>query len=259
MCSSDLVASITKLFTWTAVMQQVEEGKLDLSTDVNQYLKEVQIPATFDRPITIKDLMTHTPGFEDVVVGVFTRDARSVPSLTEFLRSHMPARVRPPGAVASYSNEGTCLAGLAAADVAGTSWEDLIEKRILLPLGMKHSMVKQPPPEELPADLSKGYCWQSGRFAAQGFEYEPEAPAGVLSTTAGDAARFMLAHLQDGRLGDARILRAETARRMREPLFRHAPAANAMCYGLWESDWNGLRIVGHGGDTFWFQIGRAHV
>lgn len=246
------IASISKLFTWTAVMQQVEEGKLDLHTDVNRYLKDVQIPATFSEPITLTHLLTHTPGFEDSVVGLFGRRPEDVGPLADVLRAQMPARVRPPGALSSYSNHGTAIAGYAVACVAGQPWEDYVEQRILKPLGMEHTLVRQPPEDQLPADLSKGYKWEQGHFKAKDFEYIPAAPAGCISTTAADAARFMLAHLQDGQLGDARILKPETARRMREPLFRHDPKASAMCYGFVEQRPHGLRLVGHGGDLFWF-------
>ncbi|MFO0919241.1 MAG: serine hydrolase domain-containing protein [Planctomycetaceae bacterium] len=246
------IASISKLFTWTAVMQQVEEGKLDLNADVNTYLKDVQIPAAFDKPVTLKDLMTHTPGFDDVVIGVFARDAESIRPLADVLRSEMPTRVRPPGQLASYSNAGTGLAGLAVATVSGMTWEEYVEQRILKPLDMQHTLVRQPAEKDLPADLSKGYKWSDGRYKVEDFEYILAAPAGSISTTAADAAKFMLAHLHDGRLGDQQILKPETARQMREPLFRHDPQASPMCYGFWEQEWNGMKIVGHGGDTLWF-------
>jgi hypothetical protein len=69
-----------------------------------------------------------------------------------------------------------------------------------------------------------------------------------MSTSAGDAARFMLAHLNDGRLGDARVLKPETARLMHTPLFRPDPKAGAMCYGFLQQECNGQRVIGHGGD-----------
>jgi CubicO group peptidase (beta-lactamase class C family) len=246
------IASISKLFTATAVMQQVEEGKLDLDTDVNKWLQDVQIPPAYGRPITLTHLLTHTPGFDDQVIGLFGRDPESVRPLADVLRTQMPTRVRPPGVIASYSNHGTAIAGYAVACVSGLSWEDYTEQRILKPLGMDHTLVRQPAEDQLPADLSRGYKWQSGHFEAKGFEYIPSAPAGCISTTAADAARFMRAHLNDGRLGDGRILKPETARRMRKALFRHDPKTSAMCYGFMESRRHGLRIVGHGGDTFWF-------
>jgi CubicO group peptidase (beta-lactamase class C family) len=246
------IASISKLFTWTAVMQQVEEGKLDLDADLNSYLKDVKIPNTFEQPITLKHLLTHTPGFDDYVLGLFAHKAEQVGPLAEVLKAQMPTRVRPPGVIASYSNHGTAMAGYAVACVSGKSWEDYVEERILKPLGMEHTSVRQPPEDKLPPDMSKGYKWKDDHFEAEEFEYIPAAPAGCISTTAADAAKFMLAHLNDGQLGTGRILKPETARRMREPLFQHDPRTSAMCYGFMEELHNGQRWVGHGGDTMWF-------
>jgi CubicO group peptidase (beta-lactamase class C family) len=252
------IASISKLFTWTAVMQQVEEGKLDLNADVNKYLKDVQIPEAFGKPVTLKDILTHSPGFDDYVIGLFGRKPEDVRPLAEVLKEQMPTRVRKPGELASYSNHGTAIAGYAVACVSGMPWEEYVEKRILKPLGMNNTMTRQPAEQDLPAGMSRGYKWAAGRFKAEPFEYVPAAPAGCISTTAADAAKFMLAHLHDGRLGDARILKPETARQMRQPLFyndpheRKEPKTSAMCYGFWEQKRNGQRIVGHGGDTLWF-------
>jgi CubicO group peptidase (beta-lactamase class C family) len=246
------VGSISKLFTWTAVMQLVEEGKLDLDADLNQYMKDVQIPPTYEQPITLKHLLTHTPGFEDSVIGLFARTPEKVRPLGEVLRAELPMRVRPPGVLASYSNHGTGLAGYVVACVSGMPWEDYTEQRILKPLGMEHTLVRQPPEDQLPAGMSKGYKWDGSHFEVKGFEYIPLSAAGCISMSGGDAAKFMLAYLQDGHLGSGRILQSETARRMREPLFQHHPKTSAMCYGFMEQRKNDLRILGHGGATLWF-------
>ena len=246
------VASISKLFTWTAVMQLIEEGKVDLDTDVNQYLKDVKIPATFQQPITLRHLMTHTPGFEDYVIGLFAHKAEEVRPLEEILKAQMPVRVWPPGIVPSYSNHGTAIAANVVACVSGMPWDDYVEQKILKPLGMEHTLVRQPTADKLPADMSKGYKWEHGKFVAQDFEYIPAAPAGCISTTAGDAARFMLAHLHHGQLGEGRILKPETAKQMREPLYRPDPKTSAMCYGFMGDERHGQQFVGHGGDTLWF-------
>jgi CubicO group peptidase (beta-lactamase class C family) len=246
------IGSISKLFTWTAVMQQVEEGKLDLDTDVNNYLKELKVPEAFDQPITLKHLMTHTPGFEDHVIGLFAHQPETTRSLAEVFRGQLPQRVRAPGTPASYSNHGTALAGLVVADVAGMSWEDYVEKRILNPLGMEHTLVRQPGSDALQADLSRGYKWDDDRFKAQEPEWIPLAPAGCTGTTGADAAKFMLAYLHDGKLGEQQILRPETVRRMREPLYRPDPKTSALCYGFFEQRRSGQRALGHGGATQWF-------
>jgi CubicO group peptidase (beta-lactamase class C family) len=246
------IGSVSKLFTWTAVMQLVEQGKLDLDADINQYLREFKIPPTFARPITLKDLLAHTPGFEDHVIGLFAHGPEKISPLGQLLARDLPTRVRPPGEVASYSNHGTALAGYIVAEVAGVPWEEYIERNILEPLAMSHTTVRQPAADKLPAEMSKGYKFEGGQYKEQGFEYVPPAPAGSMSASAADMAKFMIAHLQNGASGDARILKEETARRMRELLFTHDPRLCGMAYGFMRMKYNGLEIVEHGGDTFWF-------
>ncbi|MDX1577656.1 MAG: serine hydrolase, partial [Gemmatimonadota bacterium] len=113
------IGSVSKLFTWTAVMQLVERGILDLETDINEYMGDVQVPDTYPEPVTLRHLLTHTAGFEDHVVGLFGSDEDDVRPLEEILREEMPARVRPPGEVASYSNHGTGMAAHIVERVTG--------------------------------------------------------------------------------------------------------------------------------------------
>ncbi|HEY6360400.1 MAG TPA: serine hydrolase domain-containing protein [Vicinamibacterales bacterium] len=246
------VASNSKMFVWTAVMQLVEQGRLDLRTDVNRYLQDVQVPPSFDSPITLEHLMTHTPGFEDRIVGLFAKNEDRVRPLVELLRDGMPARIYAPGTVTAYSNYGTALAALIVEQVSGLPYERYLEDRILGPLGMTRATIRQPVPPGLAADLSKGYRWADGRLTEQPFEYVPWAPAGAMSVSGDDMGRFMLAHLHDGALGDARILRAETARTMRQRLGSSSPAINGMLHGFIESGRNGEAAYGHGGATIWF-------
>jgi len=98
--------------------------------------------------------------------------------------------------------------------------------------------------------MSSGY--RLGSDPAESFEIVNPFPAGSLSSSAADMAQFMMAHLGDGQLGGARILKPETARLMHSRLFALDDAANAMCYGFYEETRNGQRIIGHGGDTIYF-------
>ena len=86
------VASNSKMFVWTAVMQLVEKNRLDLHTDVTRYLKDLKIPATFPQPITLEHLMTHTAGFEDHVIGLFAETQDKMRPLAELMRTQMVAR-----------------------------------------------------------------------------------------------------------------------------------------------------------------------
>ena len=245
------IGSVSKLFTWTAVMQLVEQGKLDLDTDINEYLVDFQIPRTYPEPITLRHLLSHTPGFEDHVIGLFGRGPNET-SLGELLSRNLPARVRKPGLLASYSNHGTAIAGYIVEEVSGMPWEDYIEQHLLEPLDMHDTTVRQPAEEKLPPEISAGYKYDHGRFVRQKFEYVPPAPAGSVSASAGDIAKFMIAHLQNGEYGSNRILSEASARRMRELLFTHDPRIDGMAYGFMRMTCNGEQIVEHGGDTFAF-------
>jgi CubicO group peptidase (beta-lactamase class C family) len=240
--------STSKLLTWTAVLQLVEQGKLDLDRDVNAYL-DFKIPDAYGQPITLKNLLTHTPGFEEQIKDLFTTGSES-PNLGKYLKIHIPARIYPPGTVPAYSNYGAALAGYIVERVSGLPFNQYVEENIFKPLGMTHSTFVQPLPLVLAPYMSNGY--QLASDGPKPFEIVVPFPAGSLSSTATDMARVIIAHLQDGQLGDARILRPETARLMHSRLFALDPAANAMAYGFYEESRNGHRIIGHGGDTVYF-------
>jgi len=246
------IASISKLFTWTAVMQLVEQGKLDLSTDVNAYLKDIQIPPTFPQPITLTHLFTHTPGFEDILSYAARKPEELIP-LGQFIRTWRPTRVWPPGQFTAYSNYGTALAGYIVELVSGLPFEDYIEQNIYKPLGMEHSSFREPLPPGLAQDVSTGYRFKNGVFKSEDFELlNGDYPAGSMSTTATDIARFMVAHLQNGEYEGQRILKEDTAKLMHTRLFSHDPRIGGNAHGFWERSLNKLSILEHGGDITCF-------
>ena len=240
--------SISKLFTWTAIMQLYEQGKLDLDRDVNDYL-DYKIPDAFGKPITLKNIMTHTPGFEEQVKDLFRTDSTKL-NLGEYLKTHIPARIYPPGTVPAYSNYATAVAGYIVERVSGRPFDQYIAENIFKPLNMTRSTFTQPLPADLVPLMSNGY--RLGSDKPELFEVVNPFPAGSLSSSATDMAQFMMAHLDDGQLGSAQILRPETARLMHSRLFGLDDRTNAMCYGFYEESRNGHRIIGHGGDTVYF-------
>lgn len=246
------IASISKLFVWTAVMQLVEQGKIDLDVDINTYLTRFKIPDTYPEPITLNHLMTHTAGFEDNVIGLFAKNKERLLPLETILARDLPARVRPPGQMASYSNHGTGIAALIVEKVSGMSWNDYVEKNILKPLKMENTTFRQPVPDPLSANLAKGYSYTDGEFHKEPFVYVPMAPVASASTSATDMAKFMLAHLNQGQLKNSRILNTETARQMHSALFRNAPEVNPMDHGFLEISRNGRRVIGHDGNILYF-------
>ena len=245
------IGSVSKLFVWTSVMQLVEQGRLDLDADVNDYL-DFEIPATYEQPITLNHIMAHAAGFEDRVVELFGNEPEDVRPLGTLLAEQIPARVRPPGDISSYSNHATGLAAYVVERVSGTDWIDYSERNIQQPLGMRFTTFRQPLPEHLAAHMSSGYSGQVGSFEQEAFEFVPLAPVGAAAASATDMARFMIAHLQLGLFEDQRILSERTARLMQSDHYRMDPAVNAMAHGFMVLSQNGQRIIGHGGNTFWF-------
>jgi CubicO group peptidase (beta-lactamase class C family) len=248
------IGSGTKLFTWTAVMQLVEQGKLDLDEDINTYL-DFRIPDTYPQPITLKHLMSHTAGFEDQHVDMVSWKQEGLAPQREWLASHIPARVRSPGESAAYSNYGAALAGYIVARVSGQSYSQYAQEHILNPLGMKSSTAQFPTPPDWSAHESVGYIYQEGTFKVFPplFGQIDLFPAGVIRATATDMARFMIAHLQDGRYSDAsiteaRILKETTARQMHSTLYAPDPRFLGNAYGFFEFSDNGQRVIGHSGE-----------
>ena len=248
------IGSVGKTFTWTAVMQFVEQGKLDLDADVNTYL-DFRIPDTYPQPITLKHLMTHTSGFENRLLESAVSDVNDLVPAREWLVSHMHARVRPPGESAGYSNYNAMLAGYVVAQVSGQPYEQYIQEHILDPLGMARATTQSPIPPDLRAHVSVGYAYEDGAFQAiPGYLAQPAGlPSGFHHASATDMARFMIAHLQDGRYSDAdiaeaRILEESTCRLMHSTAFTPDPRLLGTAYGFFDFSDNGQRTLGHRGE-----------
>jgi CubicO group peptidase (beta-lactamase class C family) len=240
------VASISKLMTYVSAMQLVEQGRLDLDADVNRYL-DFRIEPAFQKPVTLRDLMTHTGGFEHQQQYILQRETDAHIPLREFLVRFQPKRIYPPGTIASYSDYGVGLAGYIVERVSGERFEDYVQHNIFDPLGMAHSTFEQPVRTDLRSLVSQGYI--STADAPSPFEVYNPAPAGGLSATLFDLARFSQTMLNGGEWNGHRILRPETVREMWTRQFAVSPALPAMCMGFYEVDLNGLRLVGHNGDT----------
>ncbi|HKV63446.1 MAG TPA: serine hydrolase domain-containing protein [Candidatus Acidoferrum sp.] len=244
------LASISKLFTWVSVMQLAEQGKLDINADVNKYL-DFQIAPAFGKPITLRNLMTHTGGFEEEIRDIILTDPKQAMPLREFLIENQPRRIFPPGEVPAYSNYGVGLGGYVVQRVSGEPFEQYVSEHIFLPLEMKHSSFKQPLAEDLSPFPSDGYRSDTEKPAV-GFEIFNPAPAGGVSSTASDMGRFAQALLNAGEWEGHRILKTETLNTMWTRQFGASDALPAMCMGFYQTWRNGLRFVGHGGDLIAF-------
>lgn len=246
--------SASKLFTWVAVMQLVEQGRLDLDTDVNTYLETFRIDDSFPEPVTLRHILTHTAGFEDGVLGyLIIDDPDDAIPLAESMARYQPARINPPGAQTAYSNYATALAGLIVANVSGMSFNDYIRRHIFEPLAMRNSSFEEPLPEQLAARMAGSYALEAGDFVRKPFEIVSNfGPAGALSATATDMIRFGEAVRNGGELDGGRILQPETMALTLAPQFSHDERMMGMALGFYATDYNGFPVLGHGGDTQWF-------
>lgn len=241
--------SVGKLFTWTAVMQQVEAGRLELDRDVNDYL-DFRIPPRDGKPVTLRNLMTHTPGFEEAIKRLVTDRPDRLATPEEYLKAWIPERIYSPGEVPAYSNYGVTLAGYLVERASGERYDEYVERHVFKPLGMTRSTTRQVLPESFREHASQGYML--GSAPARPFELFGVSPAGGSTTTVADMARFMTAWLQEGELEGTRILRAETARQALGTRHPIVPPLNGMLLGFFEQGFGGRRIVGHGGDSQYF-------
>ena len=244
------LASISKLFTWVSVMQLVEEGKLNLDTDVNRYL-DFQLRPAFNRPITLRNLMTHTGGFEEVLNDIILTDPRKAVSLRDDMIHNQPMRLFPPGEIPAYSNYGVGLASYIVQRASGEPFEQYVQEHIFTPLGMTHSSFHQPLENRLQYTDSLGYRGNTTKPPI-GFEIFNPVGAGGISSSASDMGRFGQALLNGGELDGQRILKPETLAQMWTPQFRATDQLPPICMGFYQNWRNNLRWIGHEGDLIAF-------
>jgi CubicO group peptidase (beta-lactamase class C family) len=240
--------SISKLFTYVSMMQLVEQGKLNLDADIQQYL-DFPIkpgPSGIDNaPITLRNLATHTAGFEEELHDFGSDRSGKLPvDIRAFLIRNQPHRFAAPGKALAYSNYGITLIGYIVQRVSGEPFADYVQRHIFTPLGMTHSTFQQPLPPGFKATL--GYL--STSKPDTGFEGITDVPAGGLSSTAADMALFGQMLLNHGTLNGQQILQPSSVATLFTPQFTPAPGVNPWDLGFYEKDRNGLRFIGHEGD-----------
>jgi CubicO group peptidase (beta-lactamase class C family) len=238
------IGSVSKPFVATAVMQLVEQGELDLHTDINQYLTVFQLESAFPEPVTLAHLLTHTGGFLDPPYVTYT-DPQQVQPLGPFLAANMPSPTNPPGKAFIYSNFGYALAALIVEEVAGIPFDQYVEQNIFTPLKMTHSSYLLAPP--LPENLVTGYMFRDGTQIPQPIDYDDDYPGGSIVSTAEEMSHFLLAHLGDGCCQGGCILKATTLAEMHQRQADTPYEEQYVTFGFTEGIIDGQRVLGHTG------------
>lgn len=249
------VASLSKPVTWVAVMQLVERGLLGLDDAVDSHLRSLPLERHPAGAVTVRNLMTHSAGFEDGAIGyLFRHGLEQMPDIAATLRRHRHALVMPPtrdfsdGRGVAYSNWGTALAGVLVEDVTGLSFHDYVESAVLQPLGMASSSFREPPPTGSGSRVAVGHRPQRGGMAPLEFAFASGfAPAASLSSSVLDLSRLAGLLLGSPPAEGEGVLSATTTERMLARSLSPHPHLPGMTLGLYEHYLNGWRTVGHGG------------
>lgn len=248
--------SISKTVVAIAVMQLVEEGVLDLDTDINTYLDEgFSVTPLGSDPITLRHLLTHTAGFEDLSEGLFVDTPERMITLADFVKRYQPEMLYAPGVYSGYSNYGLSLAGYIVQLASGEPFVEYLTTHIFAPLEMDTATFEQPLPERLLPTMAMGYNNVGGENVPRFFEIVNGSPAGAMTASSGDMARYMLALLNGGELDGARILEEATLAEMWDVQFSPHPQSRGIGLIFWRQMANGQLIISHEGDTIFFHSG----
>jgi len=242
--------SIVKTITALAVMQLVEQGKLDLDADVNQYLTHFKVPNTFDQPVTTRELLHYSAGFDTHFIGIRAESADEVLPLSDYLARHLTERVRPPGEIRSYNDFEIALAGLLVEEVSGMPYDQYVQENIFMPLGMDNTSIYLP--QENENRVSLGYR-SNGQPYPLNYYYLNDAAGAGFNTTVSDLARYMIMHLENGKYGDVQLLSEESANELHTTRFQHDPHLPGIAYTFDEVLWGSLRVLAKSGGAPGFQ------
>ncbi|PWB70254.1 MAG: hypothetical protein C3F07_17340 [Anaerolineales bacterium] len=242
--------SIVKTITALAVMQLAEQGKLDLDADVNQYLTHFKVPDAFDKPVTARQLLHYTAGFDTRFIGIRVESADRVLPLSDYLAHHLTERVRLPGEIRSYNDFEIALAGLLVDEVSGMPYEQYVQENIFNPLGMEGTSIYLPKEDE--GRVALGYR-SDGQAYPLNYYYLNDAPGAGFNTTALDLARYMIMHLENGKFGAVQLLNEESAKELHTTRFQHDPHLPGIAYTFDEQFWGGLRVLAKSGGAPGFQ------
>ncbi|MGI9167275.1 MAG: serine hydrolase [Pyrinomonadaceae bacterium] len=245
------VGSVSKLFTDIAVMQLVEQRKLDLDAPITRYLPDFRPRNPFGKAITLRQLMSHRSGVvREPPVGNYFETTE--PSLARTIASlNRTALVYAPESRTKYSNAAIATVGYVLERTQKEPFAKYLKRAVLDPLGLERSSFEPSP--EITKDLAKAYMWTiDGRvFEAPTFELGI-SPAGSMYTTVIDMGRFMIALLAGGRGAKGQVLKSTTIDEMWTPQFALRGQKTGYGIGFGVSELEGGRTVGHGGAIYGF-------
>lgn len=239
-------ASVCKVVVATTLMMLKEKGLIDFNADINKYLKDFKIKDNFGKPITVANLLTHTPGFDDFYIGKSAPTEKEALPLGEFLKKHMPERIVPPGEVFMYSNMGMALAAFLVEEITGEDYEKFTIENLFLPLHMDKSSYRVK--EKYKDDIYKGYVYLNGKQEEFPFDFINDYPAGQMLTTLNDFSNFMIMQLNKGKFSGRQIVDTSSINEMQSVQFTNNPKLHsAIGYAIFIDEVYGTKLLSHNG------------
>ena len=246
------IASISKTFVGTAVMQLYEKGMLYLDRDVNNYLTSFQLEYKFNDSVTIRNLLTHTAGFDYNIIGMSVPSKSDIIPLTQYLQTQLPPQIRPSGKVITYSNQGYALLGLIVEEVSGLPFCDYVRQNILNPLEMNASSYKRETKFE--ENCATSYELKGEQFTPFKPDFILGYPAGGLGATASDMGNYISMFLNNGSFKGRQILDSTSVDKMFYfPVKQYEMAKYGWLLGLYEFQSHKIKYYGHDGSWQGFQ------
>lgn len=247
--------SSSKLLVWVSIMQLWEQDKIDLNQDVGTYLpEEFLYNIDFEEPVTIKHLMNHNAGFQEMISDLFLENKEDVLALSDALKRHQPKQIYQPGTVTAYSNWGIALAGYIVECISGTPYDQYVRENIFKPLGMENTAIS--------VDLSdnewvsnerrklKSYN-QEGKLLANSFYYIPLYPAGSCVGTIDDFRKFGQELVNNNEEKLKLFKNKTTLDKMLSSTAYYGDTGIPLNYhGFWSAEY-GVSVLGHGGEYPW--------
>jgi CubicO group peptidase (beta-lactamase class C family) len=240
------IGSITKPYTATVVMQLVEQGLLDLDATVVSVLPHFRVAAAeAPRLITVRQLLTHTAGFDG---DHFADHGRGDDVLARYTASCAQlAQTTPIGAVFSYNNAAYSIVGRIIEVVTGQVWDVAMRERLFTPLGLAHTATL--PEDVLRFSAAIGHLGPDLQPAPQWGMTRSAGPAGLICSTASDAVAFARMHLEPSELLPASAVEAMRAAHVPIPGLPGGPLLEHEGLGWMLADAGGVTVVGHDGGT----------
>jgi CubicO group peptidase (beta-lactamase class C family) len=237
------IASITKSVTAMAALQLVDQGKTDLDTDINRYLKRLQVPAQGFGPLTLRHLLSHTGGLDELPGRQF--DGKTRADMAAFIKDRIK-RYRAPGERTAYSTYGIILTGILIEDVTGQPYDDYVKQHIFAPAGMERASFMVTRGDD--QGVATPYGIEDGRASAIPHEWYVSLPASSMIASAADMGRLMLVHLNKGSGGGKQILSPALTLAMQTQQATVHPDLPGWSLGLQLDRVNGRNLAEHGGD-----------